>query len=138
MKENFVTIHKICTNVDLLKDVGMIPFFLAKEKGLDCKVICVKNDHEYTYNAKYIPIVKMEFLKKSHFYINQLIYLMRNAKEIDVLNMYHMSIHNSLLIMVLFKLINSKGITYLKLDLDFRGIKQIEEYSIFKISLIKR
>lgn len=136
-KKQFVTIHRISKNVDLMKDVGMIPYIMSKYYGYSSRIVCNKNDDDYPYHREYIPQVDLVFLNKKIAYLHQILYVIKHAGNIDVLNMYHLSIHNSLLTFCIYKICNPNGKTYLKLDLDFEGMSAIENYSNVKKQVIK-
>ncbi len=111
----------------LVKDVGMIPYTLQKSFGYKSKVVTVPIDH-YDYNNLYTKGLELEFFdvpedKKNYAsvyenrYEYKLIkaYLKKNARQIDVLNLYHWTIPHALLF-AFYKKLNPKGITYLKMD----------------------
>lgn len=111
----------------LVKDVGMIPYTLQKSFGYKSKVVTVPIDH-YEYKDLYTKGLELEFFdvpedKKNYAavyenrYEYKLIkdYLKKNARQIDVLNLYHWTIPHALLFK-LYKRLNPKGVTYLKMD----------------------
>lgn len=136
MPKNIVTLFPKAQNVHLIKDVGMIPFVLHKAYAYQSTLVCMKNGDDYSYINTNVKGLKLCFLKGKFMFPTQLCYIIKCAKKIDILNMYHMSIHNSLFLFMIYKVINPKGITYLKLDLDYRGIKSLEEYSKLKKSIV--
>ena len=48
----YVTLFLKTENVHLLKDVGMIPYYLYKEHGMDCTIATYNNSGDYTYLEK--------------------------------------------------------------------------------------
>ena len=121
----FVTLFPATENVHLTKDVGCIPYMLHKEYGYDSKIVTFNNG-DYPYINEYLSGLKIEFIKKGNERFSCLEYVIKHAKEIDILNMYHMSLGKSLLCFYIYKKVNHKGIAYLKLDMDLRTIKIIE------------
>ena len=96
MRKNFVTLFPSTYNVNLTKDVGYIPYILYRNFGYNSAIVSFKND-SYIYLNQYVKGIKMEFLKKGNERIACIKYILKNAKNIDILNMYHMSIGKSLL-----------------------------------------
>ena len=61
----FVTLFLKTENVHLLKDVGMIPYFLMKEHGADSTVVTYRNDDSYGYADDEVRGLKLEFVRPS-------------------------------------------------------------------------
>lgn len=102
-------------NVHLVKDVGMIAYKLYKLYGYDSYIATYNND-TYNYLNKEVKGLKISFIKKrGKDLINILRYLKNNSKNIDVLQIFHMTF-NSVIYAFLYKLFNRKGIVFLKLD----------------------
>jgi glycosyltransferase involved in cell wall biosynthesis len=114
-------------NVELVKDVGMIPYTLYKDYGFESKIIAFidhKTDGEsldYFKNEVngLVPVFIKTKKKKTriNLILKSLTYLCKNAKKIDMLNMYHMT-RPAILCISLYKLFNKNGIVYMKLDTD--------------------
>lgn len=136
MGRRFVTLFPYTYNVNLMKDVGCIPYVLYKKYGYDSTIVSFKND-DYEYLHKYVSGLKIEFLPNGNERIESVKYVLKNAKKIDVLNMYHMSIGKSLLCFNLYKMLNKNGVGYLKLDLDFKTLDIIENYNGLKKFIIR-
>ncbi len=124
-------------NVHLLKDVGMIPYHLYKDHGLDCSVACYKNSEEYTYADNEVKGLKLDFVKKTRggMILDGMRYLMLNARRIDILNIYHLNL-SSYFYGIVYRLFNRRGKIYLKLDMNPAGF-----ISCFKknpVGMIKR
>lgn len=102
-------------NVHLIKDVGMIAYKLYKLYGYDSYIATYNNDN-YNYLNKEVKGLKMSFIKKrGKDLINILRHLKNNSKNIDVLQIFHMTF-NSVIYAFLYKLFNRRGIVFLKLD----------------------
>lgn len=116
--KNFVTLFPGTRNVHLTKDVGMIPYIMFKYYGYKSKIVCYNND-EYNYLTSLLNGLDMDFIKKvtGNNVIDSAIYMIKNAKKIDILNLYHMR-RESLILISIYKFLNRTGKVYLKLDLD--------------------
>lgn len=133
--KRFVTICIKAENVHLVKDVGMIPFYM-QENGFSSELVCDGTKKEYQYANKELKdfrVTKIGYKKLA--LVN---YIFKEGKSIDVLNMYHISIHKTLFYLVLYKIINPKGIAFLKTDLDYRGISSLENYRGLKKFLVEK
>lgn len=124
-------------NVHLIKDVGMIPYHLMKEHGADCTVVTYKNSEDYSYIDNEVRGLKLEFVKRTKCgrIIDGMLYLIKNAHRIDVLNIYHLNL-SSYFYEIVYRLFNKRGRIYLKLDMSPLGLK-----SCFKkdpVGIIKR
>lgn len=119
MSKRFVTIFPICENVHLTKDIGQIPYFLHKLYGYKSKIVCYKNSDSYPNINSEVKGLELEFIKNSgrFSFIEKEVwkYIRKNAKKIDVLNLYIFSKH-AFVYGILYKLFNPKGFLYLKLD----------------------
>lgn len=128
MPKNFVTIHVISKNVDLIKDVGMIPYTMDKRYGYKSTLVTFRNEESYSNMDNCRGYLFLEFIPKGFPLSKVLLYLIRKAKKIDILNMYHPSLSNTLTALFFYKMINRAGISYLKLDLDHNGIRLLGSY----------
>lgn len=119
MNKRFVTIFPICENVHLTKDLGQIPFFLHKKYGYNSSIVSYKNSNNYSnlngeVNGLIIEFIenigRLSFLEKG-----VLKYIRKNAKNINVLNLYIFS-KFTFVYGILYKLLNPNGFLFLKLD----------------------
>lgn len=119
----FVTLFLKTENVHLLKDVGMIPYHLMKDHGVDSTLVTYRNSEEYSYADNEVRGLKLEFVKRTRFgrIADGILYLMKNARRIDVLNVYHLNL-SSFFYEIVYRLFNGKGRIYLKLDMNPRGL----------------
>lgn len=106
-------------NIHLAKDIGKIPFYLCKN-NFDAKLVTFKNSKrtEYTYLDKEVKGLQVEFMNRNFWSVKKIIslkYVILNAKNIDILNLYH-SLWFTLLLGLIYKIINKKGILYIKFD----------------------
>ncbi len=110
-------------NVHLIKDVGMVPYTLKKIFNCSAELVSFETKGEnYSYLESEVKGLKLRFLKKGlkipflDVYFSAIYYLLKNAKKIDVLNLFHFS-YNTLLYGYLYKKLNHKGTLYIKLDM---------------------
>ena len=117
--ENFTVLYPECKNVCLIKDVGMIPYVLHINHNYASVLVTYKNEIEYSY-LKEIEGVRLEFLNEKihNSTLAGCVYLLKKARHIDVLQLYHLTSTRNFVWIVLFKLLNPKGKIYLKIDLD--------------------
>ncbi len=71
------------SNVELIKDCGLIPYLLYKNHNCDVTMVGAKGD-DYSYYDKYIKGVKLEFLANGSEG-TKLEYIDKNATQIDCL-----------------------------------------------------
>lgn len=111
----YYVLYPKAENVHLIKDVGMIAYKLHKLYGYDSYVASYNND-KYDYLNKEVKGLKMDFIqKKGKNLINVFKFLSKNSKNIDVLQIFHMTF-NSVVYAFLYKFFNRQGVVFLKLD----------------------
>lgn len=123
----FTTFFPKCPNFGLMKDVGQIPYYLSKTGYIEAKLVST----ELELNSLYVDQVKGLKLENIplHFRnetITGCLYILKNAKKIDWLNLYHTR-RNTLIWILLYKVLNPKGRVYVKLDAGFEYIRDIKE-----------
>lgn len=118
-KIHFVTLFPNCPNYGLVKDVGQIPYMLGKEyEKFDTELVSCNLDLNGT-NVDLVDGLTMTIIKNWHNdFLGGLFYILKNAKRIDWLNIYHYG-RKAFLWNKIFKILNPKGKTYLKLDMDY-------------------
>lgn len=136
----FVTLFPRCRNVELLKDVGMIPYCLHKNYGYQSSIACYQNEEKYPYSDHEVKGLRLEFMKRTfrNVLLDGILYLIKNAKSINILNVYHLVLGESLIWICVYKLLNPSGYVYLKLDMDFRGMQKHEQDVTVKKYLKKK
>lgn len=119
MKKRFVTIFPICENVHLTKDLGQIPFFLHKTYGYKSSIVSYKNSDNYSNLNGEVNGLTIEFIENtgrlSFLEKGVLKYIRKNAKNIDILNLYIFS-KFTFVYGILYKILNPNGFLFLKLD----------------------
>lgn len=139
----FVTLFYCCELLHLKKDVMMIPETLNTEFGYDSEIVCLKSkDDEAVKKKSKIPIrlldefFNMDVISASAFprmvYIKYLIF---NSKKIDILNLYFLG-SRSLVLSFIYKLINRKGIIYLKGDVNPDSLNNLSKSQFIIIKLL--
>lgn len=103
-------------NVHLIKDVGMIAYKLHKLYSVESYVACYNND-SYDYIDSDLKGLKLDFINKKHNHdiIDGSSYLRKNAKTIDVLQLFHVTLR-SVVYAIVYKHYNKNGKIFLKLD----------------------
>ena len=136
-KKTFTTIFTDTENFHLVKDVGQLPYFMYKTEGFEGQLISYKNNDEYQFLKHEVKGLKLNFIPNRgrflYFEIGILSYLWAHSKSIDVLNLFHFKKDN-FLYFLLYKTLNPKGKTYLKLDMDIHFFKN---YNTFLFSNYK-
>lgn len=120
MAQRFVTLYPVAKNTHLIKDIGQIPHFMNQQFGYCAQLVCYRNDDDYPNlksEATGVEMVFLEFSGKRMFLENAFVrYIEENAKDIDVLNLYHLD-RDTFYYGNLYKKINPDGLLYCKLDL---------------------
>ncbi|MFD3156174.1 glycosyltransferase family 4 protein [Haloimpatiens sp. FM7330] len=112
-------------NVNLIKDMGMIPYKLHELYGYDAYVACYKLG-EYEYLKNEVKGLKVEFIDKkfNSYTLDGIRYLKREAKNIDILQIFHVTMY-SMFYALKYKKLNPKGKIYLKLDCSHKLVEKI-------------
>lgn len=125
-KIRFCTLYPRGSAVEFYKDVGQIPYTLAKMGKAEATMICCYATKEEA-DLKKMP--ELHYEQKKMLCGNQtltgLLYLLTHARKIDWLNVYHGGRHCYYWIK-LYKLLNPKGKVYLKLDLSYAGCEMYQ------------
>lgn len=122
MRLRFVTLSPECRNIELVKDVGQIPYILDMEQeDIEAAIVAcdIKEDGPNLQSVSGLKLVHVKKLLNS-MALTGLVYLLFNSKKIDWLSMHHAG-RRSYYWARLFKFLNHKGKTYLKLDMDYRS-----------------
>lgn len=130
----FVTLFPPAKNVHITKGIGLIPYTMHEKYNYDAYVASYGEDEDYIslkdvpglkhWRIDYISInsstkcyvLRKIFGEEYRDYINCRAFLKKNAKKIDVLQIYHVHDNYVGLYAYLYKYYNPKGILYLKLD----------------------
>jgi len=125
MATRFLTFFPGCEDMHLLKDVGMIPYHMAKLPGNSGGILTYDNGPyprlselpglQLFFIPHLFPVWLRPLLARYLVLIEASLYLIGHAKNIDVLQFYHLGRTNAILSRV-YKLLNPSGISYIKLD----------------------
>ncbi len=136
LKRQFVTIFPVSENVHLVKDIGQIPYFMYKRHGYASTLVAYQNSAEYPNLEGEVQGLKLLFLEntgKTSFMEKAVItYLRREAKNIDVLNLYHFT-KETMFYGMLYKKLNPKGCLYVKMDVYNEQLQQGFQHSKKKL-----
>lgn len=136
--KNLTLIFRHFEQEHLGKDVFLVPYYLGKQ--LHCRVTIVypktvTNAHfpETIHGVRLVPLRMgkgIPLVRTWRFYF----YLLKHARHIDLLIRFHYSLHTMLMI-VIYKLLNSGGKVYVKLD---KGSLSIEKAHHSERCLLRR
>ncbi|CAM2779525.1 glycosyltransferase family 4 protein [Hathewaya histolytica] len=124
-------------NVNLVKEMGMIPYKLHKLYDYDAKIACYKNEEEYSYLEDEVKGLKIDFIKKTtgNYAIDGVLYLLKHSREIETLQIFHITFY-SMCYAIVYKLLNKDGKTYLKLDCSHKLIDKLKSLGKFRMWII--
>lgn len=128
MMQTFYTMMEHLENTHLIKDVGMIPYMLTKQKLMKGFIVGYnKPREEFTYLDT--DVVGLEYVNRKKYTGNTIvdgcIWLSKYAKKIDCLNLYHYKVSTFIWIIV-YKIFNPQGNVYVKLDIDSEAGMQMK------------
>lgn len=153
-QSTFITIFPPVENIHLVKDVGMYPYAMHQYCDYDSSIITNKR-LKYPYLDSEVQGLKG--INAPSVFQNQeyncILWLLLNARKIDVLNLFHQVKHTRVSIAI-YMLFNWKGKVYVHLDCDGtqysdyqlglegksikRGIKRFVYYHIFYPKRIRK
>ena len=135
--KKFVTLFN-SENVHLIKDVGLIPYGMRRYNFYDSYVATYDNG-SYSYLQNAVNGLKLWFVEKrtGKFKIDALFFLNNNAKDIELLNLYHATFFSAVAIFV-YKFKNPMGKVYLKLDAGYLKEDIVWWKRVFKEYAIKK
>lgn len=119
-KIRYVTFFPECEHVHLKKDVGMLPYSLGKYKGYDFKIVCYQHESITLEDREKFNI---EFVEREKDDIRDFVkYIKQNGRQIDILNIYHITSRRNIRWIWAYKTTNPNGKVHVKLDADYRMI----------------
>lgn len=125
-KFKFVTLFPNCPNYGLVKDVGQIPYVLGREyEDVESELVSaqIELDGENIEEVKGLKLTKIKYIVND--FVTGALFIMKHAKEIDCLNIYHAG-RKTYYWNKIYKKCNPSGKTYLKLDLDYNSCEIYE------------
>jgi glycosyltransferase involved in cell wall biosynthesis len=135
--KTFLTFFPLSENEHLAKDVGTIPNILAREYGYDSylAVYNMRQNFEHLNSiAKNLKIWYIKCPKKPKFgriSLQSILFFIKNARKIDVVNFYHLSRETKIL-SVIYKFFNRRGLVYIKVDTNIIAFEQNKKPLAFK------
>ena len=130
-KPRFVTLFTDTENFHLVKDVGQIPYFMFKTKEYDGELVAYQNNLDYPYLRNEVNGLKLTFIPNKgrvvYFEKSVIQYLLKESKSIDVLNLFHFK-RDNIIYLLIYKLLNPRGKSYIKLDMDILFFKKYNSF----------
>lgn len=117
--KKFYSIFLATGKNELTKPNGLIPYTLYKDFRYDTTIATYNNGCDY--NDPNIEGVKVDFIDRvtGNSIIDGSIYIMKNAKKIDILHTFFWKRENYLWFFI-YKILNKKGKIYVTMDVDER------------------
>lgn len=113
------------SNVELIKDCGMIPYLLYKNHGCDVSMVGAGGG-EYPY-ARFVKGMKLEFLEDGKV-MTKVQYIMENGKDIDCL-ILRGCYSTNFAVALAYKTVNPHGRIYVGLDANSDWMDRIIWYN---------
>ena len=111
----FCTVFPNYRDFHFYKDPGQIPYRFSL-RGYDTSVVCYGRSGDYPETERHLKVIAIPDRYTSRkFSAGIAWYLVRHARSIDILNIFHYS-WSSLLFSFIYKTFNRRGFAYLKLD----------------------
>lgn len=130
-KPRFVTIFTEAENFHLIKDVGQIPYFMFKTQEYDGELVSYQNSPDYPYLKNEVSGLKLTFIPNNGrifgFEKSVAMFLFKQSKSIEVLNLFHFKRENFIYLLI-YKILNPKGKSYVKLDIDILFFKNYNSF----------
>jgi glycosyltransferase involved in cell wall biosynthesis len=140
MKKKLVLIFNNFEQEHIGKDVFLVPYYLGKLYEMDVSIVYPrmatnKRMPSIIKGVKLHPLSFTNFRGSRHFFVLRvLFYLFRHAKDIDVLMLFHL-FPKSVIIALVFKLLNSSGQVYVKMDIPMHIIDKLK-FIFLKTSIL--
>lgn len=127
----------------MYKDVGLTPYYLGKEYNLDIKLVYSNRErNNIPKKFRNVSLIELPYRKVCNMIqkfdkykifenLNFYKYLIKNAKKIDYLMLFHLN-YDKLFFILLYKLLNKKGKVYLKSDINFQRANKLTKYNFLK------
>lgn len=125
-------------NVNLVKDMGMIPYKLHKLFGYDSTVVTY-NYGDFPYLQNEVAGLKLDFAERKYnnYSLDGVRYLRKNAKEIDILQIFHVTL-SSVAYAFTYKRLNPDGKIFLKLDCSHKLVDRIKDLGRIQYNLLNK
>lgn len=123
-KKNITLIFNHFEREHLGKDVFLLPYYFGKKMDSDVTIVYPQTATNKDFPSKYrgVKLVPLKLYGKVHSLTllrewRFVIYLLKHAKDIDVLIRFHQTVQTGINGFV-YKLFNKKGLFYVKLDIN--------------------
>jgi glycosyltransferase involved in cell wall biosynthesis len=130
--KNFTTIFPFATNVHLIKDVGQLPNSIASKGEYETKLVCFKDDKQFSFLSSEANYLKIDFIEPSgkKLFMERAVlnYLKENALKIDVLHFFHLT-KETIYYSLYYKKRNPNGKVYVKMDVYNEMLQDEIKYS---------
>lgn len=131
-KKNFVLIMNGLTKEDLGKDPFVVPYYIKQIYGVNVTIVYPQNHLNNDLPAEYrgISLYPIKHSKESGlsvYFLKVAGYLFKNARKIDILMTFHIFMRSGR-IALLYKLLNRKGKSYVKLDIPLYVIDRVSGF----------
>ena len=113
------TMYLPCSNVELVKDVGQIPYTLSTQFDMEASLACCKVDPQGSNKHVLREVSLLPVVCHGNKSITGMLFILKYAKKFDWINFYHGG-RTVYYWAKLYHILNPKGKIYLKLDMDFR------------------
>lgn len=130
MSKKIVFIFNHFETEHLGKDVFLLPYYLGKRLSLDVNIVYPKTKTNSNFPSTHnnVTFVPLEY-KKSIFSLvrtfNFYKYLVSISKSTDIFIRFHLTLHTMLMV-ILYKVLNTSGLAYVKLDINPNQIKPLK------------
>jgi len=119
----FISPYSGIRNVQLLKDVGLIPYYLYKNYDADVSILTEKID-DYSYAETYVKGLKFEFIDKLDE-TTRYEYVKDNALNIDCIIAF--GFYGSYILpLITYKMLNPNGKIYMALDANSFWVDRVD------------
>ncbi|WP_108822996.1 glycosyltransferase [Dysgonomonas sp. Marseille-P4361] len=138
-KKNFTMILNHFERMHLTRDTFLVPYYIGLECDFDVTIVYPRTENNTdlpdVYRGVKLHPISHGVNKSSHsFFFKVVLYLIKNARRIDIL-MTLFILMGSGRISLLYKLLNPKGISYVKLDIPTYMVGRVS--SLFKDQRLK-
>jgi glycosyltransferase involved in cell wall biosynthesis len=117
----WATLFYRALNVHLVKDVGMIPYYMGKLFDVQARLVTYRNERSYSHPLDQLNGFRLEFIERigrvDFLERAVLRYLWQRSANFDVLHLFHLR-QETIVFGLLYKWLNPNGFLYVKLDLD--------------------
>lgn len=124
-RKKFYTLYQTKDGIDLLKDQGMVPYYMGKLGYEPHFISFIKPDSQDIFQ-KEVPELVLDTLYDNGklpkyppllmAYKHTFKFIYQNRKQMDIFNPYY--IKHSILYGIFYKLVRRRGLLYVKLDMD--------------------